>query len=56
MSLKHKDILMDEKQWLLNIAICINAAIQYQECALSSGHSIDDQWYEEGLGSELVSI
>jgi hypothetical protein len=56
MAPKRKDILTEEEERLIDVAARIDAAIRYRERALAKGDPIDDDWYEEGLGSELVSV
>ncbi|KAF8259675.1 hypothetical protein EI94DRAFT_1812967 [Lactarius quietus] len=56
MSPKVKDVLTDKEEALIEIAVQLDYAICYRECALANGVHIDDAWYEQCIRNEMDSV
>ncbi|KAF8261095.1 hypothetical protein EI94DRAFT_1810798 [Lactarius quietus] len=54
MTPKVKDMLTDEEEALMEIAVWLDYAIRYWECALAHGEYINDAWYEQCIGNEMI--
>ncbi|KAF8271904.1 hypothetical protein EI94DRAFT_1697900 [Lactarius quietus] len=56
MTPKVKDMLTDEEEALIEIAVWLDYAICYWERALAHGVHIDDAWYEQCIRKEMDNI
>ncbi|KAF8269098.1 hypothetical protein EI94DRAFT_1699748 [Lactarius quietus] len=46
-------VMTDKEEALIEIAVWLDYAIRYWECALANGVHIDDAWYEQCIGNEM---